>query len=149
MWFKRNSIKWSNKRYKLKMCLPTSFHLLVYLSVLINNNCSLTTLCHLLSHMPHLPFYNLLWLPPTLDCAALSPVLQWYDLDSPESTLPPGGMSEEASPFHRLMLMRCFRVDRVYQAVTNYIASVMGEFFITPPFIRWVAIFKLFWIPVK
>ncbi|KAG8306674.1 Dynein heavy chain 10, axonemal [Homalodisca vitripennis] len=65
----------------------------------------------------------------------------WYDLDAPESTLPPGGMAEDVSPFHKLMLMRCFRVDRVYQAVTNYISNTMGEFFITPPFISLDSIF--------
>lgn len=125
------------------MGFPTLFHRFIYLGRLIiiiffDNIMPSTFSCHTCLSTIYSP------LPPTLDCAVLSPVLQWYDLDSPESTLPPGGMSEEASPFHRLMLMRCFRVDRVYQAVTNYIASTMGEFFITPPFIRWVPILNCF-----
>lgn len=31
------------------------------------------------------------------------------------------------------MLLRCFRVDRIYLAVTLYVTNVMGEQFVTPP----------------
>ncbi|XP_050426983.1 dynein axonemal heavy chain 10-like [Adelges cooleyi] len=66
----------------------------------------------------------------------------WYDLDMPESADPPGMYSNFRTPFHKLMLLRCFRVDRVYQAISNYVALTMGETFITPPFVSYDAIYE-------
>lgn len=60
---------------------------------------------------------------------------KWYDLDTPESSNPPNIFSNFSGPFYKLMLLRCFRVDRTYQAISNYIESVMGEMYITSPFI--------------
>lgn len=34
-----------------------------------------------------------------------------------------------------LMLLRCFRIDRVFRAVGNYITEIMGEEYIMPPVI--------------
>ena len=31
------------------------------------------------------------------------------------------------------MLLRCFRVDRIYLAVVKYVTSVMSESYVTPP----------------
>jgi len=58
----------------------------------------------------------------------------WYDLDTPESADPPS-FSSFSEPFHKLMLLRCFRVDRTYQAINDYIVSVMGSMYITTPFV--------------
>lgn len=55
----------------------------------------------------------------------------WHDLEMPESTDPPYPFSELHEPFYKLMLLRCFRVDRTYQAISNYIALVMSEMYIT------------------
>lgn len=60
---------------------------------------------------------------------------EWYDLDMPESSDPPSTFSNLPEPFHKLMLLRCFRVDRTYQAISDYIASVMGNMYITTPFV--------------
>jgi dynein heavy chain len=38
------------------------------------------------------------------------------------------------------MLLRCFRVDRVYLAVTQYVTNVMGEQYVTPPVISFESI---------
>ena len=38
------------------------------------------------------------------------------------------------------MLLRCFRVDRIYLAVTQYVTIVMGEQFVTPPVVSFEAI---------
>lgn len=35
--------------------------------------------------------------------------------------------TETLSPFQTLLLLRCFRVDRVYRAVTDYISVTMDE----------------------
>uniref|UniRef100_A0A3Q0RTU3 Uncharacterized protein n=1 Tax=Amphilophus citrinellus TaxID=61819 RepID=A0A3Q0RTU3_AMPCI len=36
---------------------------------------------------------------------------------------------ENLSAFQKLLLLRCFRVDRVYRAVTDYVTVIMGESF--------------------
>lgn len=61
---------------------------------------------------------------------------QWYDLDAPEGAEFPSNYREKMNNFQVLMFMRCFRIDRVYRAVTNYIMESMGEQYVTPPVIR-------------
>ena len=40
---------------------------------------------------------------------------------------------EILSDFQRLLLLRCFRVDRVYLAITHFVTKKMGEKYVTPP----------------
>lgn len=61
---------------------------------------------------------------------------QWYNSDLPESEEFPNDYSKKLKNFQKLMLLRCFRVDRVYQGISNYVAATIGEQYITPPFIR-------------
>ena len=49
---------------------------------------------------------------------------------------------ESLSDFQRLLLLRCFRVDRVYLAITNFVTERMGEKYVTPPVISFEAIFE-------
>ena len=51
---------------------------------------------------------------------------RWYDADAPESMKYPK-QYKKLSGFHRLMLLRCFRVDRVYRAITDYVSGIMGN----------------------
>jgi len=51
---------------------------------------------------------------------------RWYDADAPESVKYPK-QYKKLSGFHRLMLLRCFRVDRVYRAITDYVSGIMGN----------------------
>ncbi|KAG9487629.1 hypothetical protein GDO78_007442 [Eleutherodactylus coqui] len=51
----------------------------------------------------------------------------WYDLDTPEQYPFPLNYSNKLSTFQKLLLLRCFRVDRVYRAVTDYVTLTMGE----------------------
>ncbi|KAJ4435378.1 hypothetical protein ANN_17992 [Periplaneta americana] len=67
---------------------------------------------------------------------------EWFDLDNPEAVEFPDKYSEKTNAFQKLMLLRCFRVDRVYRAVTNYITEIMGEEYITPPVISLDVIFE-------
>lgn len=67
---------------------------------------------------------------------------EWYDLEMPESHNPPYPYSDLRKPFNKLMLLRCFRVDRTYQAISNYIESVMGKMYITAPFIDFDVIYS-------
>ncbi|CAH2003821.1 unnamed protein product, partial [Acanthoscelides obtectus] len=68
----------------------------------------------------------------------------WYDLDAPETVDFPCGYREALSnlPFQILMLLRCFRIDRVYRAVGDYITETMGEEYIMPPVISLDSIFE-------
>jgi dynein heavy chain len=59
-------------------------------------------------------------------------------LDQPETSDFPSGYTQKAKNFQKLMLLRCFRVDRVYRAVINYISEIMGEEYVRPPFLRLV-----------
>ena len=62
-------------------------------------------------------------------------------MDTPESASYP--MSYGTLPgFQRLMLLRCFRVDRIYRAVTEYVTRVMGEKYVMPPVISFESIFE-------
>lgn len=50
--------------------------------------------------------------------------LKWYYSEHPESTetIP----IELNKYFEVLMLIRCFRIDRVYQAIDNYVYKIVG-----------------------
>ncbi|KAL6114194.1 dnah10 [Pungitius sinensis] len=66
----------------------------------------------------------------------------WYDLDAPEQAQFPMKYEEELSAFQKLLLLRCFRVDRIYRAVTDYITVTMGEKYVQPPVINFDAIYE-------
>ncbi|XP_062874230.1 dynein axonemal heavy chain 10 [Trichomycterus rosablanca] len=66
----------------------------------------------------------------------------WYDLDSPEQALFPVRYKESLTAFQKLLLLRCFRLDRVYRAVSDYVTITMGEMYVQPPVISFEAIFE-------
>ncbi|KAK6624941.1 hypothetical protein RUM44_011805 [Polyplax serrata] len=67
---------------------------------------------------------------------------EWYDLDAPEGTSFPFGYAKKLAPFERLMFIRCFRVDRVFRCVVDFITVIMGEEYVTPPVISLDSIFE-------
>ncbi|KAM6964967.1 dynein axonemal heavy chain 10 [Aplochiton taeniatus] len=66
----------------------------------------------------------------------------WYDLDAPEQAPFPMKYKECLTAFQNLLLLRCFRLDRVYRAVTDYVTVTMGEKYVQPPVISFEAIFE-------
>ncbi|XP_051888343.1 dynein axonemal heavy chain 10 [Pristis pectinata] len=66
----------------------------------------------------------------------------WYDLDAPEQVEFPLHYKDTLNSFQKLLLLRCFRVDRVYRAVMDYITVTIGEKFVQPPVISFEAIFE-------
>ncbi|XP_069379878.1 dynein axonemal heavy chain 10 isoform X1 [Paralichthys olivaceus] len=66
----------------------------------------------------------------------------WYDLDGPEQAPFPMKYQENLSAFQKLLLLRCFRVDRVYRAVTDYVTVTMGKKYVQPPVINFDAIYE-------
>uniref|UniRef100_UPI000FC45FB7 Dynein axonemal heavy chain 10 n=1 Tax=Bos taurus TaxID=9913 RepID=UPI000FC45FB7 len=67
---------------------------------------------------------------------------EWYDMDSLEQFPFPLGYDVNITPFQKLLILRCFRVDRVYRAVTDYVTITMGEKYVQPPMISFEAIFE-------
>ncbi|XP_055461995.1 dynein axonemal heavy chain 10 [Psammomys obesus] len=67
---------------------------------------------------------------------------EWYDLDSLEQFRFPLKYDENITAFQKLLILRCFRVDRVYRAVTDYVTFTMGEKYVQPPMISFEAIFE-------
>ena len=67
---------------------------------------------------------------------------QWNDLDQPESEQLPCNLDERLNEFQKLCLLKCFRVDRVYRGVTNYVTKKMGEKYVTPPVVTFEAILE-------
>ena len=66
-------------------------------------------------------------------CELFISYFQWFDLDAPESTPFPGKYSSCLTRLQSLMLLRCFRVDRIYRAISKYVTVHMGEQYVTPP----------------
>lgn len=65
----------------------------------------------------------------------------WKTSEAPENSSLPDGLSEKLTDFQQMCLLRCFRVDRVYNAVTNFIVKQMGAKFVTPPVLDYQSIF--------
>jgi dynein heavy chain len=60
----------------------------------------------------------------------------WSGLEMPEQEQFPMGYSDRLSPFQKLCLLRCFRVDRIYRAITDFVTANMGEKYVQPPVVR-------------
>ncbi|KAI9102678.1 dynein heavy chain and region D6 of dynein motor-domain-containing protein [Phlyctochytrium arcticum] len=66
----------------------------------------------------------------------------WVALDAPENAPFPMDYSNRLTPFQQLCVLRCFRTDRVYNAVTNFVIKHMGEKYVMPPVINYQNIFE-------
>ncbi|XP_064378089.1 dynein axonemal heavy chain 10 [Dromaius novaehollandiae] len=66
----------------------------------------------------------------------------WYDIDALEQMPFPMQYQNNLTNFQKLLLLRCFRVDRVYRAVTDYVTLTMSEKYVQPPVISFEAIFE-------
>ncbi|CAF5090219.1 unnamed protein product, partial [Rotaria sp. Silwood1] len=68
---------------------------------------------------------------------------KWFDSDSPEQEEHfPMDYGQRCTAFQNLMLLRCFRVDRIHLAITQYVTKIMGDQFVTPPVIHFEAIWE-------
>ncbi|XP_051490092.1 dynein axonemal heavy chain 10 [Apus apus] len=66
----------------------------------------------------------------------------WYDADALEQLPLPMQYQASLTGFQKLLLFRCFRVDRLYRAVTDYVTVTMSEKYVQPPVISFKAIFE-------
>ena len=65
----------------------------------------------------------------------------WYDLEAPESHPMPQGYDEKLTPLEKMLVLRCFRVDRIYVAITKYVIQLMGEQYVAPPVLDFKKVF--------
>ena len=61
---------------------------------------------------------------------------KWVNDETPESAVLPKDYSTKLGSFQKLCLLRCFRIDRIYRAITFYVIDQMGEEFVTPPILN-------------
>jgi dynein heavy chain len=66
----------------------------------------------------------------------------WYDLESPETGDLPMEYTTKLSGLQQLLLYRCFRPDRVYNAVKFFVLGEMGEKYVQPPVTDFARIFS-------
>ena len=48
----------------------------------------------------------------------------WYDLEAPESHPMPQGYDEKLTPLEKMLVLRCFRVDRIVPAIIKFVISI-------------------------
>ena len=66
----------------------------------------------------------------------------WYDTETPEIEEFPCGLTKKLSSFQKLMVVRCFRPDRSYNAIKVFVSGRMGEQYVQPPVVDFLKIFK-------
>lgn len=66
----------------------------------------------------------------------------WYDLEAPEGSEYPSGFSEKLTELQKLAVMRCFRPDRVYNAVKLFVMNMLNDKFIQPPVLDYARIYN-------
>ena len=66
----------------------------------------------------------------------------WYDLEDPENVNLPCNYKKVLSPMQELLVLRCFRPDRVYNAVKLFIITIMGDRYVQPPTLDYERVFK-------
>jgi dynein heavy chain len=65
----------------------------------------------------------------------------WATSETPENIPVPMGYTEKLNDFQQMCLLRCFRVDRVFNAVTNFIVKQMGQKYVMPPVVNYQNIY--------
>jgi dynein heavy chain len=67
----------------------------------------------------------------------------WYDEETPEYSAMPGHYAETdgVDPFKQLLVLRCFRNDRIVNAVKNFICWRLNDYYVQPPSLVYDRIF--------
>eukprot|EP00750_Incisomonas_marina_P009230 INCI15857.2.p1 GENE.INCI15857.2~~INCI15857.2.p1 ORF type:complete len:4529 (-),score=890.01 INCI15857.2:58-13644(-) len=66
----------------------------------------------------------------------------WYDLEAPETVDMPMGYSQSLGQFEQLLVYRCFRQDRTYNAVKRFVIWRLGEKYVQPPVLDYENIYQ-------
>ncbi|XP_064550918.1 dynein axonemal heavy chain 10 [Drosophila montana] len=67
---------------------------------------------------------------------------EWFDLENPEEVECPGEYNIKCTAFQKLLFLRCFRVDRIFRCINQYIVETMDEFYIMPPVVSFSAVYE-------
>jgi len=65
----------------------------------------------------------------------------WWDMEAPEQSPMPGGVEDKLSNLQKLCIMRCFRADRVYEAVKLFVMAELGDKYVQPPVLDFARIY--------
>eukprot|EP00919_Chromeraceae_sp_WS-2016_P072391 GHVR01171232.1.p1 GENE.GHVR01171232.1~~GHVR01171232.1.p1 ORF type:complete len:2780 (-),score=639.98 GHVR01171232.1:32-7840(-) len=89
----------------------------------------------------------LIRLPSFTDCRThiLSNIAEWkawYDLEAPEAAEYPMNYSTILTQFQKLLIMRVFRPDRLYNAIKLFVIWRLSEFYVQPPPLEYNKIFQ-------
>ncbi|RNF10243.1 dynein heavy chain 7, axonemal isoform X1 [Trypanosoma conorhini] len=57
----------------------------------------------------------------------------FYDAPDPLAVEPPNALGEKFEGLLQLILVRCFRADKIVPAVTDYVREFLGGYFVEPP----------------
>ncbi|KAL8431246.1 hypothetical protein ACSSS7_005394 [Eimeria intestinalis] len=66
---------------------------------------------------------------------------QWANADAAEKADMPGQWSQVTSPFQELIIMRVFRVDRVHNAIKQFIQGRLNEHYVQSPTLQYSKIY--------
>ncbi|KAL8274185.1 hypothetical protein Esti_001870 [Eimeria stiedai] len=66
---------------------------------------------------------------------------RWAHTDSAEKADMPGQWSQVVSPFQKLIIMRAFRVDRVHNAIKQFIQGRLNEHYVQAPTLQYSKIY--------
>ena len=67
---------------------------------------------------------------------------KWYDYERPEDHPIPCQTSQPLTQFQQLLILRCFRPDRVFSAVKLFVISEMkSDYFVQPPVLKYERIY--------
>ncbi|KAF5218447.1 dynein heavy chain [Trypanosoma cruzi] len=58
---------------------------------------------------------------------------EFIQSDAPQDAELPGNWSEKLNAFQRILLIRCFREEKLFFALTDYVRCTMGPRFVEPP----------------
>merc|ERR1719235_655871 len=68
----------------------------------------------------------------------------WYDEEDPENKPMPNGYDESVDPFKQMLIVRCFRPDRMLTATRNFICWKLSDYYVQPPSLVYDKIFEKF-----
>jgi dynein heavy chain len=66
----------------------------------------------------------------------------WYDGEDPENKPMPNGYDESVDPFKQMLIVRCFRPDRMITTTRNFIVWKLSDYYVQPPSLVYDKIFE-------
>lgn len=58
---------------------------------------------------------------------------RWFESSEPQEKALPGDWESKLTPFQKLIVLRCIRVDKLSLGISNFVSNELGKAFIEPP----------------